>query len=192
MAEIYVHTARDMGVVENSKGRKRYVIGHGLEQYHFTQLEWLVWKYVSTMSSIEQWREDMRAKIENKTKKTIEQIEETFLNTNVIIPWEFTDIDDPQLLNIYVTRNGYAYGAIQGSWWIAMPDFKEKFTLSEENYRIWVGASGQKLLVDIMEDLVEQYHYTEEQAFEAVIRKAKDFIRIGLWTAEYLDLEEEA
>jgi hypothetical protein len=192
MSEIYVQTARDMGQMENSEGNKRYIIGHGLEQYHFTQLEYVVWRYVGRMNSVAQWRDDMRLKIKNKTNKTIEQIEEIFLNTNVITPWKFNDIDDPKLCNIYVTRNGFAYGAVKDKWVIATQDNNEKYTFSEEDYRIWVGASGMKLLVEVMEDLVELYSYTEDQAFEAVVRKAKDFIRLGLWSVEYLDLEEEA
>jgi hypothetical protein len=190
MAEIYVHTARDMGQMENSEGRKLYVLGNGIEHYHFTQLEYMVWKYVSRMSSIEQWREEMRVKIENKTRKTIEQLEDVYLRTKLIVPWTFKNIDDPELCNIYVTRNGFAYGAVKNKWVIALQDNTEKYTLSEEDYRIWVGATSMRLFVDVMEDLVEWYGYSEEQAFEAVVRKAKDFIRLGLWTAEYLDLEE--
>lgn len=190
MAKIYVPSARFMGQMENSKGFKRYIIGNGLVQFEFTQLEYAVWRYVARMKSVDEWREDMRARIANKTKKTIEQIEDIFLQRKVIIPWEFKNIDDPELCKIYVTRNGFAYGAVKDKWVIATQDNKEKFTFPEEDYRIWVGATGTKLLVDIMEDLVEWYGYSEDEAFEAVVRKGKDYIRLGLWTAEYLDLGE--
>ncbi|MEH7254439.1 hypothetical protein V7111_20210 [Neobacillus niacini] len=192
MPELYIQTARDMGQLENSEGYKRCIVGNGLKEYNLTQLEYAVWKNVSRMSSVDQWREEMRSKIENKTRKRIEQIEEMFLAAKLMVPWNFRNIDDPELCNIYVTRNGFAFGAVKDKWVAALQDNSEKYTFSEEDYRIWVGATSTRLLVDVMEDLVDWYGYSEEQAFEAVVRKAKDFIRLGLWSAEYLDLEEEA
>lgn len=187
---VYVQTARDLGRIKDDDGKLHFYVGSGVGPVDLTLVEYVVWKEAGSMSSINSWREEMATKISAKTRVSIQEIEKYLLGKKLLHDLVFEDENDLALLEIFVIRNGFAFGEWDGQWIVAPQDNKEKFKLSKEDYEVWVAASNSKSLLEIMAEIGEKRQYTIRQAIDEIAEKARVFIRMGLWTAEYLPEEE--
>lgn len=183
---VYVHTARDLGRTIDSKGRAHYWVGNGLVQVELHPIEYTVWKNSARMDSISKWREDSSELIKSRTKVSMDTIEQRLLSNRLLHSLEFENEYDEGLVNIFVIRNGFSYGERGGIWVIAPHDNKTKLRLTREEFDIWIQASSYKSLLEIVVDVVKKKGYAIEQAIKVVSEISRKFIRVELWTAEYL------
>ena len=186
----YIRTARNIGESMNEQGKTVYVIGNALFQYELTKLEYLMWKQISHFPSIEEWY----AVMTEKTKKSKSLIVDAFLNQfqqmKIVAKWEFADLDDPALLHINVIRNGLSHGYVNGEYFTSSYDVKKKTPLPKESFYVWRSATGYVTLLEAISRISFDLGVSEQQALDLLMKHGYEFIQLGLWNVEVLDLED--
>lgn len=195
--EHYVQIGRALGFlfVEEETGRHFFSVGNGMEQVEITEFEYRLWEELRTFDTLNEWKTFIRSKIKEYSDLDLDEILNKFYTLNLMRQWKFDTVEDPELMGIFVTRNAYAYGEIEGYW--AVGDHRhvgDNVTLNQEQYIIWNAAAGGASLLQVLDTIMIKLSLTEEEALVLLNREGYGFVQLGLWNTEYLSflLEEEA
>lgn len=195
--EHYVQIGRALGFLfeEEETGRKFFSVGNGMEQVEITEFEYKLWEELRTVDSLDDWKTLIRSKTKKYPDLDLDAILNKFYALNLMRHWKFDTVEDPELLGIFITRNAYAYGEIEGYWVVG--DHRhvgDNVTLNQEQYVVWNAAAGGAPLLQVLDTIMTKLSLTEEGALVLLNKEGYGLVQLGLWNTEYLPflIEEEA
>ncbi|WP_050182264.1 hypothetical protein [Domibacillus robiginosus] len=195
--EHYVQIGRALGFLfeEEETGRKFFSVGNGMEQVEITEFEYRLWEELRKVDTLDDWKTLIRSKTKKYPDLDLDAILNKFYAFNLMRQWKFDTVDNPELLGIFITRNAYAYGEIEGYWVVG--DHRhvgDNVTLNQEQYMVWNAAAGGAPLLQVLDTIMTKLSLTEEEALALLNKEGYGLIQLGLWNTEYLPflIEEEA
>lgn len=188
MEKVYIQIARDLGCIEDEQKRQKFYVGSGLNPTELKRHEYTVWQSVRTMNNIPTWKFAISKKVRFMTNDSIDSIEARLLELKTIHPFQFSSIEEPMLKELYVIRNGYAWGQKGNFWIMSTQDHSRKFNLSSiEEYDLWIEASSYRNLHTLTTALAKKRNIHLDDALKIVVKAARNFVRAGVWTIEYIE-----
>ncbi|WLR55501.1 hypothetical protein LC048_00285 [Mesobacillus subterraneus] len=187
MTERFVPIGRELGLYGEEQGRKFFTVGNGIHQVILSDLEHFIWKHLKNYTSLTDWKTDLSGKLNSKFPKLdFNEVVLKLLALDLMKPWDFKDIQDDDLVGIFVVRNGTVYGNHQGKWKIGDFVKKDERSLTKEQYTLWNAAAGGTTLLQVVDQVMEKLGLTEEAALQLLTKQGYFLIRKGLWNTEYL------
>jgi hypothetical protein len=195
--EHYVQIGRELGFLyqDEETGDKYFSAGNGIEQVELPEFEYILWRQFRKLDTLDEWKTLIHSKTKKISNDDLDRILHKFYSLNLIRQWKFKTTEDPELAGIFVTRNAYAYGEIEGHW--VLGNHRENgnnISLNQEQYHLWNAAAGGAPLLQVLDTIITKLSLTEEKALELLTKEGYYLIQLGFWNTEYLPIlmEEEA
>lgn len=185
--ERVVPIGRALGFLIEAEGQKLFSVGNGIVQVELPEFEYILWNQLSQFDSLVEWKKVIASKVKKYPNINLDTILKKYEMLNLMKQWQFDDTEDPELIGIFVTRNGYAHGEIEGEWVIGDESTKHNVTLTKEQYMLWNAAAGGATLLQVVDAVMTKLNLNEEEALLLLNRQGYLFVQLGFWNAEYLE-----
>lgn len=185
--EKVVPIGRALGFLVEAEGRKLFSVGNGIAQIELPEFEYILWNHLRKFDSLTDWKKVLTAKVKKYPNINLDTILKKYETLNLMKQWQFDHVEDPELIGIYVTRNGYAHGEIEGKWVIGDQSTTHNVTLTKAQYILWNAAAGGATLLQVVDTVMTKLNLTEEEALFLLNKQGYLFVQLGYWNTEYLD-----
>ncbi|MED3574196.1 hypothetical protein [Cytobacillus praedii] len=187
----FVQLGRNLGEFPKVSNRRVFLVMNGVKQQQLTPFECAVWGQVSSFKTLEQWESMILDKIAHVKNFNWQRVLKKLIDEQLIICWEFSSVEDPNLVHIYATRQGYAHGLVNGKWLMSDTQVKQGIVLTKDQFDVWNAAAGKAMLLEVIDTLMKQRGIALEEAFALLVNNGFRLTQIGLWNLEYIDLEKQ-
>lgn len=184
----FVQLGRGLGEFPTNEQRTVFIVANGLKQEQLTPFEYVIWGQVSRFQTLAQWEAAIQQKIANVKNLNWPKVLQKLVDTPLIHPWSFSGIQDPGLLAIHATRQGYAHGFINEKWLISDTAARKSIALTKDQFDVWNAAAGKAMLLEVIDTLMEQREISVDEAFGLVVNNGFQLVQLSLWNLEYMDL----
>ncbi|MEK4011132.1 MULTISPECIES: hypothetical protein [Peribacillus] len=172
-------------------GSRVFLVMNGVKQQQLTPFEYEAWGQVSRFETLEQWESAIQKKIANVKNFNWPLVLKKLTDEQLIARWEFFAIEDPNLMRLYATRQGYAHGLVDGKWLMSDTEATKSIVLTKDQFDVWNAAAGKSMLLEVIDTLMKQRKLPLAEAFALLVNNGFRLVQIGLWNLEYIDLGEQ-
>lgn len=187
----FVNLGRGLGEFPMENGPRVFLVMNGVMQHQLTPFEYAAWGQVSRFETLEQWESTIQKKIANVKLFNWQRVLKKLTDEQLIAPWEFFTIEEPNLRRLYVTRQGYAHGLVDGKWLMSDTEATKSIGLTKDQYDVWNAGAGKSPLLEVIDTLMQQRESSLEEAFSLLVNNGLRLVQIGLWNLEYIDSEQK-
>lgn len=186
----YICTGRRINSYIGEDNLMKYVVKNGFKTYELSEIEYIMWTEISNFTSGDHWITAIEKELIDHPSLNAKGIFQAFLSKNLIQPWEFERIEDPLLVSITITRNGYPHGLVNDEWIISDFSSKNQMKLSREAFYVWTAAASSACLLEVIDILCQMSGVSVDEALGLVRKNGPELIAGNLWSAEYFNLQE--
>lgn len=187
----FVQLGRGLGEFPMENGSRVFLVMNGVKQQQLTPFEYEAWGQVSRFETLEQWESAIQKKIANVKNFNWPLVLKKLTDEQLIARWEFFAIEDPNLMRLYATRQGYAHGLVDGKWLMSDTEATKSIVLTKDQFDVWNAAAGKSMLLEVIDTLMKQRKLPLAEAFALLVNNGFRLVQIGLWNLEYIDLGEQ-
>ncbi len=139
------------------------------------------WELLMNSDTIIQWQEKSSL---SKDKQSFEEGIEFLLSSGFAI-----DLNNQSVFNTFiVSRNGTGVGLVDGDKWRITTKTEENIHLSKEQYLVWVSASGNITINQVITNIQRFFSCEKNVAEKMFISFVRVFVKTSLWVIEkYVD-----
>ena len=189
--KLYIPLGRGLGEFTTSDNQRTFLIANGMKQIELTEFEYIIWQQMSNYETGEKWREAIEKNIPKNKKVNWVKILNKFSIGQIFFSWYFSGIEDPKLVNTYVTRQGYAHGLVEDKWLVSDKIMTRSIILTKDQFDVWNAGAGHTMFLEVIDNLMNQREISLEKALELLVDNGFTLVQLGLWNLEYIDLESE-
>lgn len=183
----FVPIGRALGCIVNTEGQNLFSIGNGIAQFELPEFEYILWNHLRQFDSLSEWKQSLAAKVKKFPNINLDTILKKYETLNLMKQWQFDSVEDCDLSSIFVTRNGFAHGEIEGKWVIGDQSTKHNVTLAKAQYVLWNGAAGGATLLQILDSVMNKLSLSEEEALFLLNKQGYLLVQLGFWNTEYIN-----
>ncbi|AGX06459.1 hypothetical protein B14911_03484 [Bacillus sp. NRRL B-14911] len=168
-----------------------YIIGSTLNPIQLSKKQMQILSLLDATSTFEGWKIKINKLGLSLSEQEFKALVDFYRESKLLV-----EIKGPfreELKGYMVVRNGVALGFEQGNWCVgAHNNAGERVFLSEEEYKVWISASGNNSILDVLRNIGELFKCDKQKAIVLFKKYAPIFAGKLLWTIEYVEEVESS
>ncbi|SDD47414.1 hypothetical protein SAMN05428987_4880 [Paenibacillus sp. CF095] len=186
----YLRVGRGLGEFPADNKSKMFVVANGFQEFELSQFEYTVWEQIHRYETLAAWESAILQKVKNIPNFDFSKIVRRLIERNLIMPWSFSDMQDKNLINLQVTRYGYAHGLINEEYLIGDSNANKTFVFTKDQYDVWNAAAGKVMLLEVIDTLMDQRGINFETAISLFNIHGLKLYKLTLWGLEYVNADQ--
>ena len=160
-----------------------YIVGSTMNPIQLSKKQMQILTMLDLTPTLKGWKNNINNMGVSLSQKEFTILVDNFRENKLLVEIKNESFKD--MREYIIVRNGIALGIKQGKWCVgAHNNPNDRVFMSEEEYKVWISASGIYSIPEVIKNISEQFSCDKQKAFALFKRYAPIFVGKMLWTIE--------